>query len=181
MSALTCGLDVHKNWSDVTLRNSADGEVVAGRRRLPNDEVGAFLSGYQVERIAMEASTSIIPIYRELKRNGYDVLVSHPKKTRLIAESRIKTDRIDSEALSELARLNALPLSYVPDEKIAELREMVRRRAFLVRTDPNSRQRFELASSTTVSEHRKSMDSSQRRGWHGLRLSRSMRFRATFL
>jgi transposase len=40
---------------------------------------------------------------------------------------------VDSEALSELARMNALPLSYVPDEKTAALREKVRRRAFLVR------------------------------------------------
>ena len=41
------------------------------------------------------------------------MLVSHPKKTRLIAESRIKTDRVDSWALTELVRLDALPLSYV--------------------------------------------------------------------
>jgi len=61
------------------------------------------------------------------------VLVSHPKKTRYIAEARIKTDRVDSRALAELLRLNLLPESYVPPLYIAELREKVRRRAFLVR------------------------------------------------
>jgi transposase len=61
-------------------------------------------------------------------------LVSHPTKTRLIAESRIKTDRVDARALAELLRLDALPASYMPDESLAALREMVRRRrAFLVR------------------------------------------------
>lgn len=134
MSALTCGLDVHKNWNDVTVRRNVDGDITASKRRVPNGEVLGFLARHEgVEKVAMEASTSMMPLDRELKLNGYDVLVSHPKKTRLIAESRIKTDRVDSEALSELARLNALPLSYIPDEKTAQLREKVRRRAFLVR------------------------------------------------
>jgi transposase len=35
--------------------------------------------------------------------------------------------------VTELARLNALPLSYVPPDNIATLREKVRRRAYLVR------------------------------------------------
>ena len=61
------------------------------------------------------------------------MLVSHPKKTRYIAEARIKTDRVDSRALAELLRLNSLPESYVPPPYVAELREKVRRRAFLVR------------------------------------------------
>lgn len=134
MSALICGLDVHKDWTDVTLRRESDGEIVAGERRLATGGVLEFLERYGgIGRVAMEASTSITPLYRALKGRGYDVVVSHPKKTRLIAESRIKTDRVDSEALSELARLNALPLSYMPDPAIAELREKVRRRAFLVR------------------------------------------------
>ena len=136
MSALTCGLDVHKQWVDVTVRRNIDGEIVTGTRRLENEKILDFLKGHpDIVRVAMEASTSVVPLYRELKGAGYDdVLVSHPKRTRLIAESVIKSDRVDSEALSELARLNALPLAYIPSPEIARLREKVRRRAFLVRT-----------------------------------------------
>jgi transposase len=108
------------------------GEVVE-RRKLSNDEIVPFLGRYPVDKVAMESSTSIVPVYRALRGKGYNVLVSHPKKTRLIAESRIKTDRVDSWALIELARLDALPLSYVPPDDIAALREKVRRRAFMVR------------------------------------------------
>jgi hypothetical protein len=108
------------------------GEVVE-RRKLSNGEVVSFLDQYPVDKVAMESSTSIVPVYRTLRGRGYNVLVSHPKKTRLIAESRIKTDRVDSWAVAELARLDALPLSYVPPDDIAMLREKVRCRAFLVR------------------------------------------------
>ena len=131
MSSLVCGLDVHKNSVYATVM-SYRGEVVE-ERKLRNDEVAHFLGRYPIDKVAMESSTSIVPIYRTLREKGYTLLVSHPKKTRLIAESRIKTDRVDSWAVTELARLNALPLSYVPPDNIATLREKVRRRAYLVR------------------------------------------------
>jgi len=129
MSSLVCGLDVHRNSVYATVM-SYGGEVVE-KRKLSNDEVVSFLGQYPIDKVAMEASTSIVPIYRALREKGYNILVSHPKKTRLIAESRIKTDRIDSWAVTELARLDALPLSYIPPDNIAALREKVRRRAFL--------------------------------------------------
>jgi transposase len=100
---------------------------------MPNEEVPGFLRPHGVERVAMEASTSIAPLYRRLTEEGYQVTVSHPRKTRYIAEARIKSDRVDSKALAELLRLNSLPESYMPPKPIAELREKVRRRAFLVR------------------------------------------------
>jgi transposase len=131
MNVVVSGLDVHKEYTYATILGP-DGEKLA-QRRMPNEEVPAFLKPYRVERVAMEATTSIAPLYRRLVEEGYQVLVSHPKKTRYIAEARIKTDRVDSRALAELLRLNSLPESYVPPPYIAELREKVRRRAFLVR------------------------------------------------
>ena len=65
--------------------------------------------------------------------NGYVVSVSHPKKTRYIAEAKIKSDRVDSKAIAELVRLNALLQAYMPNQETAILREKIRRRAFLVR------------------------------------------------
>jgi transposase len=131
MSAYFCGLDVHKESTYATVLGP-DGGVVA-QSRMPNEDVPGFLEPMKVERVAMEASTSIAPLYRKLVDEGYDVLVSHPKKTRYIAEARIKSDRVDSKALAELLRLDSLPESYMPPPEVAMLREKVRRRAFLVR------------------------------------------------
>ena len=132
MSSLVCGLDVHKDSVFATVM-SYGGEVIERRKLSGKDEVVSFLDHYPIDKVAMESSTSIVPVYRALRGKGYNILVSHPKKTRLIAESRIKTDRVDSWAVAELARLDALPLSYVPPDDIAMLREKVRCRAFLVR------------------------------------------------
>jgi transposase len=121
-----------------------DGEIVT-QRRMPNEEVPDFLKPYGVEQVAMEATTNIAPLYRRLKQEEYDVLVSHPKKTRHIAEARIKTDKVDSQALAELLRLNSLPLSYVPPPHIAVLREKVRRRSFIV----GQQTKFKIRSTLT--------------------------------
>jgi hypothetical protein len=124
MSAIVSGLDVHKEYTYATILGP-DGEKLA-QGRMPNEKVPAFLKPYRVERVAMEATTSIAPLYRRLTEEGYDVTVSHPKKTQYIAEARIKTDKTSSQALAELLRVNGLL-------EIALLREKIRRRAFMVR------------------------------------------------
>jgi transposase len=131
MSALVCGLDVHRDSTYATILD-CDGKIVS-QRRMSNDRILPYLSAYRIGRIGMESSNQVAPLYRELTRKGYAVSVSHPKKTRYIAEAKIKSDRVDSKAIAELVRLNALPPAYMPDEDIATLREKIRRRAFLVR------------------------------------------------
>jgi transposase len=131
MSALVCGLDVHKESTYATILDS-EGKIV-DQRRLVNEGVLSFLEGYRIEKIGMEASNQVAPLYRQLTKEGYAVSVSHPKKTRYIAEAKIKSDRVDSKAIAELVRLDALPPAYMPDEATAVLREKIRRRAFLVR------------------------------------------------
>ncbi len=131
MSALVCGLDVHKESTYATILND-EGEVV-NQTRMSNEKVLSYLEHFKVNKVAMESSTAVAPLFRQLMSQGFDVLVSHPKKTRYIAEAKIKSDRVDSKAIAELARLDALPLAYVPDTETSRLREKVRRRAFLVR------------------------------------------------
>ena len=131
MSAFVCGLDVHKDSTYATILDR-DGKIVS-QMRMNNERVLSYLSGFDVDKIGMESSNQVAPLYRQLMKRGYYVSVSHSKKTRYIAEAKIKSDRVDSKAIAELVRLEALPLAYVPSEKTAVLREKVRRRAFLVR------------------------------------------------
>jgi transposase len=109
-----------------------EGKIV-NQAKMSNERVLSYLSSFKVDRVAMESSNQVASLYRKLTKEGYTVLVSHPKKTRYIAEAKIKSDRVDSKAIAELLRLDALPLAYMPDKETAVLREKVRRRAFLVR------------------------------------------------
>jgi len=102
MSALVCGLDVHKESTYATILNS-EGEIVS-QGRMSNDRVLPYLSGFRIDRIGMESSNQIVPLYRLLTRNGYHVLVSHPKKTRYIAEAKIKSNCVDSKRVLSACR-----------------------------------------------------------------------------
>jgi len=42
---------------------------------------------------------------------GIEMVLSHPSKTRIIAEAKIKTDKIDSKNPAKLLRADFLPLS----------------------------------------------------------------------
>jgi hypothetical protein len=50
-------------------------------------------------------------------------------KTRVIAEAKIKTDRVDSEILAQLLRTSFLPCAYVPTRRIRDFHAIVRYRA----------------------------------------------------
>jgi hypothetical protein len=75
MRAVYCGLDVHKESTYATILDQTG--QVATQIRMKNEEVPQFLQPLEVEKVAMEASTYIIPMYRRLVDEGYDVTVSH--------------------------------------------------------------------------------------------------------
>jgi hypothetical protein len=43
--------------------------------------------------VRAQASTIIAPLYQRFIEEGYDVIVSHPRKARYIAEAHLKLDR----------------------------------------------------------------------------------------
>ena len=62
MNAHVCGLDMHEKYIYATILGP-DGEILA-QKKMGNEEVPAFLEPYPVEHVAMEATTSIAPLYR---------------------------------------------------------------------------------------------------------------------
>lgn len=68
-----------------------------------------------------------------MKEIGVGVQVAHAYKVKLIAEARIKTDKVDARTLAELRRVNFIPEVYIPSQDIRTWREIVRGRSHFVR------------------------------------------------
>ncbi len=119
------GLDVHKVWTEVA-RHFPDGSVqrerIATEPKLLKDFAETL--GPQ-DVVALESTTNAMAVARLLKRRAGEVLISNPMKTRLIAESHIKTDKVDASVLAQLARSGFLPTVWQPTEDV----ELLRRRA----------------------------------------------------
>ena len=62
-----------------------------------------------------------------------ELVLGHPLKNRLIAESRNKNDKVDSKVLADLLRTNFLARAWIAPRDVREARELLRYRCSLVR------------------------------------------------
>lgn len=128
------GLDVHKRFNQITVVDK-DGVVLRECTVQNKDkQLDRFLETLAPgTKLALEACSVWEPIYDFIEAKGLNVCLIHPKKTRLIAESRSKTDRNDATMIAQLLRVNMVYRSYVPDKGIRKLRFLVRHRKSLVK------------------------------------------------
>jgi len=129
------GADVHKNYTLFAVLTQ-EGKVEQ-RTRVEND--GQALREFLGElskpaHLVVEAGYHWQPFYEVVEELGFEVSLAHPLKVKMIAEARIKTDTIDATALAHLLRLNYLPTAYIPPREVRDLRETLRHRARLVKT-----------------------------------------------
>ncbi len=131
-----CGIDVHLKTSDLCVLSSA-GKVL-GRERFASTQAGfrKQFEGVARMRVVMESGGSTPWIYRLLCELGHEVVVVNPRRLRLIAESTLKSDRIDAEILARLSRFDLELLRPVYQRRPAgqALRTKIRVRSTLVRT-----------------------------------------------
>jgi transposase len=85
------------------------------------------------DEVVLEATTNSDAIATMLRPLVARVVVSNPRKTRAIAEAKVKTDKVDARILAQLLAADFLPETWVPDERTRRLRRLVMRRTHLVR------------------------------------------------
>ena len=73
-------------------------------------------------------------IHDTLEENWIDTTLANPYKTKIIAEAKIKSDKLDARILSDLLRTNLIYESYVPKQEDRDKRSLVRHRITLSRT-----------------------------------------------
>ena len=85
------------------------------------------------DEVAVEATCNTHAIAKLLESRVARVVVSNPQKTRVIAESKVKTDKVDAQVLAQLLAADFLPGVWLADEETHALRRQVARRANIVR------------------------------------------------
>ena len=132
------GIDVHKKMCQVAILDG-NGELLDETRftNTPEriEEFTLKLTGFNDEERAVVESTGNlwVQVHDRLEDHGYDVALSSPANSRLVSESRVKTDRTDARALARLHRAGVLSTCYVPKEEERSRRELLRHRLRLVK------------------------------------------------
>jgi len=125
------GIDVHKRYAQVAVIDEA-GDLTE-EVRVENANLDELAQQYAGSQAAIEATSNYYHIHDTLSEH-LDVTVAHPKELTQIANTDKKTDRVDAKELARMVRLNSVPESYVPTDKIREARALVRGRQTLVET-----------------------------------------------
>ena len=127
------GLDVSRTVGEIAYLE--DGQLrEGGRVVLQHDALERFARGLQPsDEVVLEATGNTTAIVTALKPYVAKVVIANPLQVRLIAEARVKTDKIDAAILAQLYASGFLPQVWMPDDYTQALRRQVARRSQIVR------------------------------------------------
>lgn len=127
------GLDVSRSVAEIAYLE--DGVLHAGGRTgLRRDELERFAGRLRTtDHVVLEATGNTAAIVNVLRLHVAYVAIANPLRVRLIAEARVKTDRIDAAVLAQLYASGFLPEVWMPDDHTLALRRQISRRSQLVR------------------------------------------------
>ncbi len=126
-------MDVHRSFAQIA---DGRGRSVSdeGRIGVRPEELRAWAAGLRPDdEVALEATTNSDAIATMLRPLVRRVVVSNPRKTRAIAEAKVKTDKVDARILAQLLAADFLPGTWVADDRTRMLRRLVMRRTHLVK------------------------------------------------
>lgn len=128
------GLDASRSSIMATAVDPLGHTVVQRKLSTRDQELVRFLNELPGKKhVVLEACNVWEHVYDAASSTGAHVLLAHPLKTRIISEASLKTDRVDSEALALLGRLDAVPQAYAPPPEVRELRHLMRDRTFFAK------------------------------------------------
>jgi transposase len=126
------GVDLHKQSITVCVVDQ-DRTVLQSRRFacVEVDRIVAFFAGLGPFQVVVEATASYQWLLERIEPLARRVVLAHPGKLRVIAESTKKSDKLDARTLAEFLALDMIPQAYRPTPRRREHRASVRHRQFL--------------------------------------------------
>ena len=122
------GVDLHKKTLSVCVlvREAGQRRIVA-RRSLRCDqpeELRAFFAAMAPFELTVEATSSYEWLVQLVEPLAQRIVLAHPKKLRVIAESTKKTDKLDAQTLAEFLALDMIPSAHRPSSRLREHRSL---------------------------------------------------------
>ena len=126
------GVDLHKHIIVLCVVVLAAGRPkVVKRARFgchESEAIRAFFQELGSFQVVVEATASYEWFFLLIEDLANRLVLAHPKKLRVIAESTRKTDKIDAEVLAVFLALDMIPEAYRPSPRIRQYRVLVRHR-----------------------------------------------------
>ena len=95
------------------------------------------------DAVVIESTTNAWAVYDLLSTLVGRAVVVHPAKVKLIAQARVKTDKVDVLTLAHLLRADMLPEVWVPPQHVRDLRALLSHRRRLVSLQTTTKSRLQ--------------------------------------
>jgi transposase len=123
------GIDLHKQIIVVCVRNEQRAILTTRRFPCSNEaQIVEFFASLGKYQAVVEATASYEWLWKLLEPSADRLVLAHPKRMRVIAETKYKTDKLDAEKLSEFLAMDMIPEAFRPNERQREHRVLVRYR-----------------------------------------------------
>jgi transposase len=126
------GTDLHKQTITMQVVDQ-ERKTIASKRLHCSDAQGitTWLVGFRPFQLVVEATASYEWFVQLIEPVAERVVLAHPAKLRVIAESTRKSDKLDAKVLAEFLALDMIPEAHRPSPRQREHRVLVRQRYYL--------------------------------------------------
>jgi len=127
------GIDLHKDMCFISTID--DSGVIVKQSKVPNTDLAILNHFFDIgkdHRAVVESTSNWYWLSDLLNNHGIELVLAHAKYLRAISYAKVKTDKIDSETLAQLLRMNLIPAAHQISPEKRGLRDMMRARLRLV-------------------------------------------------
>ena len=121
-------MDIHKNFIQAAAMDK-DGTILKEQKfKSDINGIRRFVDGLDSGKIkaAIEATCTWYHVYETLNSLGVDTTLVNVRRTKVIAESKIKTDPLDARSIAHCLRTGFIATAYIPPKEIIEQRDILR-------------------------------------------------------
>lgn len=135
MRTIYIGMDIHKNF--IQAAAVAENGDLIGNHRFENSpgQIKRFMQSlaapaYRI-KAAIESTCTWYHVYDTLESLGVETTLVNARRTKVIAESKTKTDKLDALSIAQCLRTGFIAKSWIPPKDVRELRNILRHRLSL--------------------------------------------------
>jgi len=127
------GMDIHKNFIQAAAMDEQGNILREQKFKTTRDNIKQFINSLDTKHIhaAIEATCTWYHIYETLNSLNVKTTLVNVRRTKVIAESKIKTDPLDAKNIAHCLRTGFIATAYIPPKQIMEQRNILRHRMSL--------------------------------------------------
>jgi transposase len=133
MRTIYVGMDIHKNFIQAAAMDEQGNILKEQKFKTTDIEIKRFIESLNVQKIhaAIESTCTWYHVYEILASLDVETTLVNVRRTKVIAESKIKTDTLDAKNIAHCLRTGFIATAYIPPKHIMEQRNILRHRMSL--------------------------------------------------